>query len=445
MKTILKLFMLFFSVATFAQVGHLMQGIGAVNMSMGGAATAQPLDINGALQWNPAALSTFDGKILSFNVGTFFSAPELSSSLPAGMLGPGAPGVSGTTVDDKGISVMPAIAYVWGNPESKHTYGISAFGISGFGVTFPEEANNPYSATFNPMINSNPINYPQAAKGFGTLRSEYMLLQVGFSYAYEISKKVSIGFTPTFNYANLQLGPNPTANPSMAGYPYTDKTGSFGYGGQVGIFYQGDSGLKLGANYKTPQYFTDFDFENTYLDGSKSENSFNMNYPAIYSIGAGYTNDNFDFALDFRQVDYENTAGFDQSGWTQFGSVKGFGWKDIQVLSLGVQYKGIDKMPLRVGYTYSSNPIKPELAFFSTPATAIIKNAYQFGFGYELNDNLTLNAVYHHGDSGDATEGPMYNPMMAGPTNPLGAIPGSSVSYTMTTDLIMAGFSYKLN
>ena len=34
----------------FAQAGHIMQGIGAVNMSMGGAATAQPVDINGALQ-----------------------------------------------------------------------------------------------------------------------------------------------------------------------------------------------------------------------------------------------------------------------------------------------------------------------------------------------------------------------------------------------------------
>ena len=33
-----------------AQAGHIMQGIGAVNMSMGGAATGNPLDINGALQ-----------------------------------------------------------------------------------------------------------------------------------------------------------------------------------------------------------------------------------------------------------------------------------------------------------------------------------------------------------------------------------------------------------
>ena len=39
-------FLLFTSVA-IAQTGHLMQGVGAVNMSMGGAATAQPLDISG--------------------------------------------------------------------------------------------------------------------------------------------------------------------------------------------------------------------------------------------------------------------------------------------------------------------------------------------------------------------------------------------------------------
>ena len=46
MKTnIIKLFLLFFTSAVFSQAGHIMQGVGAVNMSMGGAATAQPLDI----------------------------------------------------------------------------------------------------------------------------------------------------------------------------------------------------------------------------------------------------------------------------------------------------------------------------------------------------------------------------------------------------------------
>ena len=55
-----------------------MQGVGAVNMSMGGASTAQPLDISGAIQWNPAAVSVFDETIIKFDIGLFFSSPELS-------------------------------------------------------------------------------------------------------------------------------------------------------------------------------------------------------------------------------------------------------------------------------------------------------------------------------------------------------------------------------
>ncbi len=112
-KQFIVIYTLFFSLITYAQSGHIMQGIGAVNMSMGGAATAQPLDINGALQWNPAAISGFEGKIVSLSAGAFFSSPTLKSSLPAGMLGPGAPAVSGVTEDDRGTSIMPALAFVW--------------------------------------------------------------------------------------------------------------------------------------------------------------------------------------------------------------------------------------------------------------------------------------------------------------------------------------------
>jgi long-chain fatty acid transport protein len=423
-----------------------MQGVGAVNMSMGGASTAQPLDISGALQWNPAAISVFDNKILDFNIGVFFSAPELSSSLPAGMLGPGAPAVSGTTLDTRPVSPMPALAMVWGKEGSKHTFGVSAFGISGFGVTFPQEANNPLSPNFNPTINSNPINYPQQAMGFGKLKSDYMLLQVGLTWAYEITKNLSIGVQPTVNYAALQLEPNPVASPSMTlGYPKSDKASAIGFGGQVGVFYHSDGGVKLGVSYKTEQQFSNLSFKNTYLDGSAAPGvDFKMNYPAIFSVGLGYSNTMFDFAVDYRNVDYENTDGFAEKGWTMTGSVKGFGWKNINILSAGIQFKGIKKLPLRFGYTYSSNPIDPELAFFSTPATAVIKNAVQFGFSYPINDNLMLNAVYHHGDSGKkATEGQLLSPMAVSPSNPYGALPGTKVGYTMTTDMIMVGVTYK--
>ncbi len=445
MQKLLRLAFVLLTTATFAQAGHIMQGVGSVNMSMGGAATAQPLDISGALQWNPAAISVFDSKVINFDIGAFFSSPELSSSLPAGMLGAGAPAVSGVTKDDRGVSPMPALAYVYGKEGSKHTFGVSAFGISGFGVTFPEEANNPMSPSFNPTINSNPINYPQAAGGFGHIESDYMLLQIGVAWAYELTDQFSIGVQPTINYAALELAPNPTSNPTAAGYPSSDKASAIGYGAQFGVFFNSPSGIKLGASYKTAQKFDDLEFTNTYLDNSTSNNAFNMDYPAILSFGVGYSNETIDLALDYRSVDYENTDGFAEKGWTSTASVKGFGWKNINILSVGFQYKGIEKLPLRVGYTYSSNPIDSELAFFSIPATAVIKNAFQFGTSYPISDNFKLNGVYHYGTSGGKTEGQMLNPMLASATNPYGAVPGTKVGYEMTTSMVMLGLTYTFN
>lgn len=428
---LLNLMVLFSAAFAFGQAGHIMQGVGSVNMSMGGAATAQPIDISGALQWNPAAISVFDGTELRFDVGLFFSAPELRSTVPL----PTGGSFSGITEDDRGMSPLPALAVVWGEPDSKHTFGFSAFGISGFGVTFPESTTNP-------------INMPQDMQGFGRIESEYILLQLGFTYAYEITDQLSIGVQPNINFATLELLPNPTANPGPAGYPGTNKAAALGIGGQVGLFYDSGSGFKAGLAYKTTQAFGEFELENTYLDDSQNTNEFKINYPAIYSLGLGYSLGNVDLALDYRIVDYENTAGFKESGWTivngvPTGSVAGFGWENISIISAGIQYKGIDKLPIRVGYTYSSNPINEDLTFFSIPATAIIKNAFQVGFTYEVNDRLQLTTTYHHGDSGGATSGPILSPLAVQANPPYGAIQGTEVSYDMTTDMVMFGFSYK--
>ena len=434
-SSLLKLVALLFSVAMYAQSGHIMQGVGAVNMSMGGAATAQPLDISGALHWNPAAISTFNGRILKLDIGTFFSSPTLYSTVPEfnSMGQPTGNFFSGVTEDDRPASLMPNIAMVWGEVESKHTFGVSAFGISGFGVTFPESMTNP-------------INMPQSMGGFGRVQSDYMLLQIGFAYAYEISETLSFGIQPTFDYARLKLAPNPTAKPNQAGWPITDgHADALGIGGQFGLYYDSGAGFKAGLSYKTAQNFSKFDFENVHLNGDRSENKFKMDYPAILSLGVGFSGGDFDLALDYRMVDYENTDGFSTTGWDFSGmapSVAGFGWENIDVISAGVQYKGIDKLPLRFGYTYSSNPIPDEVTFFNIPATAIIKNAFQFGLSYSINDKITLDGVFHYGDSGGKTSGQLLNPMFAQAYPPYGAIPGSEVAYDMTTSMVMVGANY---
>ncbi|MCF1191593.1 outer membrane protein transport protein [Mangrovimonas sp. AS39] len=418
----------------FAQSGHIMQGVGAVNMSMGGAATGQPLDISGALQWNPAAISQFDHNTLKLDVGLFFSSPKLYSTVPEfGQDGqPTGNFFSGSTADDRGSSVMPNLAYIWSKEGSKHTFGFSAFGISGFGVTFPESMTNP-------------VNMPQSMGGFGRIESDYMLLQIGLSWAYELSEKFSIGVQPNFDFATLELMPNPTMYPNSSGYPSTDKASALGFGAQFGVFYKSEFGFKAGVSYKTKQSFADFEFDNTYPNGETAKNNFQMDYPAIFSIGLGYSLSNFDFALDYRFVDYENTEGFANTGWTENASVAGFGWNNISIVSAGIQFRGINKLPLRLGYTYNSNPIPSEVTFYNIPATAVIKNAYQFGLSYLVNKNWQLDGVFHYGDSSGKTSGSLLNPMFADAYPPYGAIPYSEVSYDMTTSMIMLGISYKFN
>ncbi|GGP02116.1 hypothetical protein GCM10010992_05210 [Cloacibacterium rupense] len=425
MKKVITTLGILFSGVIMAQTGHLMQGIGSVNMSMGGASTGQVIDISGALQWNPAGITEFSGNDLSVSAGLFMSNPKLSSSFNNGTAT-----MSGTTEDQKPNSVMPAVAFTFGKND-KHKFGVSIFGVSGFGVEYPEDMTNPVLA-------------PQQYGGFGNLESNYMLMQVGFAYAYKLSNNLSIGIQPNINYSSLKIHPNPLAGPSMTmGYPNSDNASAFGFGAQFGVYYKSDSGFKLGASYKTPVFFNEFKFDNTYLDGSAApENKFRMDFPAIYSIGTGYSNKMIDLALDYRYVDYENTKGFKTTGWNMNGSIAGFGWQNMSIVSAGLQYKGFEKFPIRVGYTYSSNPIKPELAMFSIPASAIIKHAYEFGVGYKATPKLTINANYHYGTSAGSTTGQLLNPMMASPSNPYGAIPGSSVSYEMNTSMVQLGVDY---
>ena len=102
-------------------------------------------------------------------------------------------------------------------------------------------------------------------------------------------------------------------------------------------------------------------------------------------------------------------------------------------------------MPIRIGYTYSSNPIDDSLAFFSIPATAVINDAAQIGLGYKFSDNVEINGVYHHGFRGKGSSGSLLNPMAITPDNPLGALPGTNVSYDMETSMIQFTLNYTFN
>ncbi|MBK9018242.1 MAG: outer membrane protein transport protein [Saprospiraceae bacterium] len=449
MKNLLIALFTILAASLFAQTGHVLQGAGAVNFSMGGAGTALPIDVNGALQWNPASITAFDRTELALSVAYFTAAPEVFAKVvqPDGQ--GGTMTIQGTTEDEKGASPLPTLGAVFANPDSKFAFGISAFGISGFGVDYPATTDlpTPDNQNFDPN-NSNPLLYPQNFGGFGHLNSNYQLMQLGLTGAYEITEGFSIGLAPTFNYSSLLIEPVPIAAPSEKGYPIGEKASALGIGAQAGLFFQLPAGINFGLAYKSTQFFQDFEIDGNYVDGSAAPTTnFNMDYPAIFTAGAAYTNENFDIAVDYRFINYEKTDGFEKTGWVigengfPTGAVAGFGWKDVNVIAAGVQLKMIDKLPIRLGYTYSSNPITEDNVFFSSAAPAVIKHAVQAGFSYMVNDNLGIHLAYHRGIGEDVT-GQLMNPQFITAEDPLGKVPGSEITSKMHTDVLLLGVSY---
>jgi long-chain fatty acid transport protein len=99
MKNRLSILSIFFITNIFAQSGHLMQDWSREYV-YGRASTAQPIDISGALKWNPAAISVFEGRTISLSAGLFMANPEISSTVPT----PNGP-MSGTSTDVKAIQL----------------------------------------------------------------------------------------------------------------------------------------------------------------------------------------------------------------------------------------------------------------------------------------------------------------------------------------------------
>ncbi|MCF8245600.1 MAG: outer membrane protein transport protein [Saprospiraceae bacterium] len=449
MKNLLISIFTIFTAALFAQTGHVLQGAGAVNFSMGGAGTALPLDVNGALQWNPASITAFDKNEIALSVAYFTAAPEVYAKVTQPDGQGGTFDVKGTTKDEMGASPLPTLGAVFMKPDSKFAFGVSAFGISGFGVDYPATTDlpSPDNPDFNPN-NANPLLFPQNFGGFGHLNSEYQLMQVGLTGAYEIIDGLSIGLAPTFNYSSLLIEPVPIATPSQKGYPIGEKTSALGIGAQAGIFLKTNLGFNFGVAYKTAQYFQDLEIPGKYADGSEApKTNFNLDYPAILTVGAAFTQKKFDIAVDYRMLNYENTDGFKQTGWVvgengfPTGAVAGFGWKNVSVVAAGVQLKMIDKLPIRLGYTYSSNPITEDNVFFSAAAPAVIEHAVQVGLSYMVTKNLGIHVAYHRGMSAEVT-GQMMNPQFISPTDPLGKVPGSVITSKMHTDVALIGVNF---
>jgi long-chain fatty acid transport protein len=72
---------------------------------------------------------------------------------------------------------------------------------------------------------------------------------------------------------------------------------------------------------------------------------------------------------------------------------RGFGWKDIDVVKIGVAWRMSDALTLRAGYNKGDNPITPADVTFNILAPGVMKDHYTAGFTYALDKGNEISGM----------------------------------------------------
>ena len=410
--------------------GHFLHGAGPVNEAMGGADTGICLDATGSIAWNPACTARFMGRRFEIHATLFAPWRSLSSTVNKNAFGPGMPGatLSGTTESGNNLSVMPGFAFTTHASGSSNSFHIAMLAVSGFGVDYPQNTDF-----------SNPILTPQAPNGFGfgRIHSNYMLVTVPMGVARQFTERLSVGFDLVPSFSMLQVIPAPFSPPVMAGstMPYyiaaSHNAPALGGGFSTGVHYAFPK-LSLGASYRSPVWFRNFNWTEKDLTGASHDMTFRMNLPQVVSAGAGISpTKSTRIGIDARWFNYENTAGFDKVGYTQTCAVAGFGWNNIWSIGGGVQQQVGKTTKLMAGYNHSGNPVPAKYTFFNTPAPAIVQDHITGGISQSFGKSEIIVTYYH------AFQNSITGQWISGQ----GPIPGTSVTSKMSENSVTFGYA----
>lgn len=417
-----------------AQHGVVLSGGGAVNRSMGGTATAAPLDSLGALFWNPATLSGLEQSELSIGAEALLVHPTVASSVRANAFGPGAPPVAlaGSTNSDSAGALLPNIGLAHRLENSDITLGLGLLTVGGFSTNYPASLNNP-------------VLTPQAPHGvgFGNVSAELQVFQLAPAASIQLTENLAVGFGPIVDLASLRVDPFIFAAPDDANgdgsptYPAggTHTHYNWGAGFQAGAYFTTERDWNFGASLKSPQWFERFTYNTVDELGRPRRATLRFQYPLIASLGVSYSGfERWLLASDVRYIDYRHASPFGDTGFSPRGAVNGGGWDSIFVLTAGAQYQVTERLAARMGYSFNTNPQAGDVALFNVGAPTILEHAVYTGFSWQFTSSLLASLSYAHGFR-NSIEGPYIVPQ--------GVVPGTSVKNSISADALTLGVTVR--
>jgi long-chain fatty acid transport protein len=349
----------------------------------------------------------------------------LQSGLPAGSIGGIFPPTSrfGEVRSDSGVAAGLATGFSFRmTDDSPLTLGLGIFGVVGGSVNFPGSYQTPV------LTPRQPPNYFGVGPIFGNLS----LLGVNPMASLKLTDRLAIGGgpiitagTPSFNPAFFAPGPKdatglPTFPAATNARPY------WGGGFQVGLLYELNENWNFGFSYKSPVWQERWHFNSSFPNLAPRRIGIQASLPEIFSWGVAYKGlPRTLIDVDLRYFDYPHSELFGPKVIDG-----GLGWRGVFAVALGAQYQATDRLTLRGGYLYNTNPIPNPVTLFNVQAPGIITNTLTLGASFQVTENVTASLAWMHGFR-NAIQGPILQ------------IPGSSVRLDAQVDTLWTGVNVK--
>ncbi len=420
--------------------GYFQHGYGLVAKSMGGASTAVASDTFGGAT-NPAK-GAFVGNRIDLGLDLF--SPKRSAERTGSLAGIDGSAESGSTqfyVPEFGYNKMV---------DPRLALGVSVYGNGGMNTDYPGgqiPSGTACGPATGPGTGFNPAPGPyNLLCGTGRLGVDLTQLVIAPSASYKITESQAIGIAPLFGYQRFKIegaqafGGFSTSPGDLSNRGYDT---AHGFGARFGWFGKMSDALTLGAAYSTKIKMTKFD---KYKGLFAEEGDFDM--PANYNLGLAFqASPKMLVAVDYQRIQYSGVKSVGNSSSLLLqcfagntsnclggSNGAGFGWRDISVWKVGLEYRYDDRVTLRGGYNHSDNPIRSEDVTINILAPGVIKDHMTLGFGYAVPGGGEWTVSYMHAFENSVSGPSLFNQF---------GVPAGNETIKMHEDALGVAYAWK--
>jgi long-chain fatty acid transport protein len=371
------------STPSLATNGYSPTGFGTANKGLVGAGVALPQDTLAAAT-NPAGMALLGHRLdvgaALFNPNHGFTANDDAQTPPFPSVPPG------RYESQNDLFLVPHFG--WNRPlDDKSSFGVSIGGNGGM--------NTDYDAAVWRNFN-NPAGSASSPTGV-----DFAQLFVGVTYAREVAPGHYLGITPIlaaqrFRAEGLEPFQGLSTSPTRVtnkGYDY-----AWGYGLRIGWLGQVSDRLTLGASAQTRLEMTRFkDYEGLFAEQGDFDTPATITAGLAYQVTPAVT-----LVFDWQRIFYGNVKALGNSNNLALGPGNllgaddglGFGWDDINIYKLGVQWEYSPQWTFRAGYSHADQLFENGESLFNVLAPATIQSHASLGLTYDIDKRNSVSVAY---------------------------------------------------